>query len=85
MSKFKYVFRKIRGKIIPVKVSLNNAPDDLEKIEHIRKAKKALDTITKKSGKNDKMFKGVFYNLAKKQSKKTGQDIARRIAKMKKR
>ena len=85
MSKFKYAFRRIRGKIIPVKISTNYAPDDLEKIEHIRKAKKALKDIKKNESSKSKNFKGVFYRIAKNQIKETGNDISRRISKLKKR
>lgn len=70
--------------MIPIKVSTSGAPDDLQKINHVVKSRKAISDFTKKTSSSTKKFASVFHKIAVKQSKETGQDIARRIAKLRK-
>ncbi len=60
------------------------APDDIVKIDHIRKAREALKQLNKKSKQKNKDFIGIFFKVSKVQCKATGNDIARRLAKLKK-
>ena len=83
---YKTVFRKIRGRVVPVRVSTNQSPDENQKIEHIRRALKSLrDEPTKMGSAMDRKFQAVFYKIARKQSKETGARISKRISKLKKR
>jgi hypothetical protein len=77
-------FIRIRGKIIPIKKSLIGAPDDLQKIEHIKKAREELKLLTKKSSVSHKKFAAIFYKTSKIQSKQVGKSIALKLAQLKK-
>lgn len=76
---FKTVFKKIRGRVIPIRVSNAGAPDEYQKVMHKQRAMAAL----KEPGEGAKdLYYGKFYQLAKKQSKEAGSKIGMRIAKL---
>jgi len=78
---FKTVFRRIRGRIIPIRVSTRRAaPDEDQKIAHIRNA---LKFLRDKPTPRDSRVAGVLFKLARRQSKETGQRIGKRIRKLK--
>lgn len=81
---FKTIFIRRRGRVIPIRVSNKGAPDELQKVVHKARANKSLrQTPTPDSAAGRKM-QGVFFKIAKRQSKETGEKIARRLNKIKK-
>lgn len=77
MSKYKVVFRFIRGRAIPIRKAIKTGvPDEVQKLEHIQRARKFL----KENAKPGK-FGFKFHQIAKKQSKELGKLIGKRLKK----
>jgi hypothetical protein len=77
MGSMKTVFRRIGGRIIPIRVASTGIPSEIQKIVHIQKARAFAA-----SSKTFDEISGVFYAVAKRQAKETGAKIARRIARL---
>lgn len=81
---FKTVFRRIRGRIVPVRISLAGGPDDIQKIMHVKKARSVLRGRKTATDVWDRKMEAAFYGIAKKQSKEVGSNIAKRLNKLRK-
>lgn len=77
---FKTIFKRIGGKIIPIRQSLMGHPDEIQKIMHIQRARAALRN-TPSIKIDGKMF-GTFFRISRQQSVKAGATIGRRIFKL---
>lgn len=78
MKKFVTVFRRIGGRIVPIRKAVKaGEPDEIQKVVHVRRARKYL-----KEDSPDKLGT-AFWRTARKESKIAGDKIGRRIAKLK--
>lgn len=75
MVKWKTVFRKVRGRIIPIRVdATRRMQDDFVNIFEVQSARRAI----KVPGADE--LAGAFLKTARKRAKLTGQNVAKRIA-----
>lgn len=76
---YKIVWRKIGARTIPIKESLKGAPSELQKIMHKQRAMQSLKVATSEI---DPVMHGMFYKVAKRDSKIAGEKIAMRISRL---
>jgi hypothetical protein len=76
---FKTVFKRIGGRVIPIRESLSGAPSELQKVMHVKRAREFL---TKEATQVGDRYSAVFYRNAVRDSKIVGQKIGMRIAKL---
>jgi len=84
MSGFKTIFKRINGRVIPMRISLSGAPDEIQKMIHKQKAMQALRTAPTEAHQLGRKLTGAFYKSSKMNSKAAGVAIAKRISKLKK-
>ena len=81
----KTIFKRIRGRIVPIRVSgLKSKPlqDEFVNIVEVRSARKTQRTRMTQKDPLGRMMEGIFNKGAKKRSKQTGKNIARRLARL---
>lgn len=75
----KIVFRRVRGRIIPIKKRGGDLPDELQNVIEVKKARRYF----KKQGETPDILGGTFLNYTRRNAKRAGKEIRKRIALMK--
>lgn len=73
---FKTVFKRVRGRVIPIRVSSLGAPDEWQKINHAIRSRQYLKEATQVGDK----YGAMFVKKSLKDSKIVGQKIGQRIS-----
>jgi hypothetical protein len=76
---FKTVFKHIRGRVVPVRVSMMGAPDEWQKVNH---AVRARQYMAKEATQVGDAYGKMFVKKSLKDSKIVGEKIGMRIAKL---
>lgn len=75
---FKTIFKRIGGRVVPIRESLNGAPSELQKVMHARRAREYLKEPTQIGDK----YGAMFVKKSLRDSKIVGEKIGMRIARL---